>query len=215
MLLGDSAARTLFSHDVSTAAFSREKSNAILYPERQTMTIVQYPTAPNVKPLMQLCRSLSVELAPLDVDAVLADCHAQVLHGEYGSVLATALSTTTITRTLHTQWPTTALVLGVWLRLSGDWNTGSRSQIAHRVVGARVRCSDPAVLVCVCGDISDEFLGREREKAREALVGLWWRGETGFSQVEVGDGIWNLHGASQYNRWTTGKLWRSGLTIGE
>lgn len=43
---------------------------------------------------------LAVELAPLDVDAVLADGHAEVLHRQHRPVLAPALSAAAVTRAL-------------------------------------------------------------------------------------------------------------------
>lgn len=84
------------------------------------------------------------------------------------------------------------MILGIRLRLARDGDTGCCSQVAHRVIGGRVRCSDAAVLVRIGGDVCDELLSGECEETREALVGLWWRGETGFGEVKVGDRVGDL-----------------------
>jgi hypothetical protein len=46
---------------------------------------------------------LPVEFAALDVDAVLSNSHAKVLHGEHRPPLATALTATTVSRPLNAE----------------------------------------------------------------------------------------------------------------
>jgi hypothetical protein len=136
--------------------------------------------------------SLSVELAPLDIDAVLADRHAEVLHGEHGAVLAAALAAAAVAGALDAERAALALVLGVGLRLAGYGDAGRHAEIAHGVVGRRVGRADPAVLVRVGRDVGHKLLRRERQQPRQPRVRLRRRRQARLGQVEVGDGIGDL-----------------------
>jgi len=136
----------------------------------------------------------AVELAPLYVDAKLANCHAQILHGQDRPVLAATLPTTSIAGSLNTQRATATLVFTARLvsRLPGDGEAGGSAKTAHRIVCARVARANATVLVCVRGDVGDEFLCREREETGESLVRLRWRGKSSAGHVVVGDGVRDL-----------------------
>lgn len=103
---------------------------------------------------------LAIKLAPLDVDAKLANGHAQILHGQHRAVLAAALSAAAISRPLDTQWSTPALVFvtGLVGWLSGNGKAGGGAQVAHWVVGVSVARADATVLVGVSGNVGDKLL---------------------------------------------------------
>ncbi len=122
---------------------------------------------------------LAIKLPTLDVDTILANSHAEVLHGENSASLTTTLATTSISWALNAE-STTALS-GILLAASWSsaWESGRSSQVAHWVVGLGVRGADAGVLVSVRGDIRDELLGCEREEVGEFWVGGWWWGDAG------------------------------------
>lgn len=171
-----------------------------MYAEQRTPR--KYDPSTSAPPLPQ---TLAVELASLDIDAILPNRHAQILHGQNRAVLAPALATATIPRPLDAQrcaarsrraFP---LVLGAAGRhlpnttlLSWDGEAGGRAERAHGVVGVGIARADPRVLVRVRRDVGDELLGREGEEAREARVGLGRRWEAGLCHVVVGDGVGDL-----------------------
>lgn len=137
----------------------------------------------------------SVKLAPLDIDTILAHRHAQILHGQHRPVLAASLPATAITRSLNAQRRTLILVFAPRLArlLARNGETRGGAEGAHGVVGVCVaRGADAAVLVCVGGNVGNEFLGGEGEETGEALVGLGRRGEAGLGHVVLRDGVGDL-----------------------
>lgn len=138
---------------------------------------------------------LAIELAPLHVDTELANRHAQVLHGENRAILTASLSTTSITRSLDTQWAALAgLIFASRLigLLPGNRKPCRGTQTPHGIVRARVARSDAAVLVGVRGDVGDELLCRECQEARQALVCLWRGRKTRAGHVVVCYCVGNL-----------------------
>jgi hypothetical protein len=138
----------------------------------------------------------SIELAALDVDAVLAHSHAEVLHGEDSPALAATLSTTAVTRALDAEVVVLRFGAGVLASLSPAWCCcalgASCSQSAHGVVAGGVGRPYAGELVGVGRDVGDELLGRKREEAGKVRRGLGWRGQTGACEVVVGNRVGNL-----------------------
>lgn len=136
--------------------------------------------------------ALPVKFASLDADSVLRNSHTQILHGQHGPSLSrTALPTTTETWSLNTQMSVGCAALALAHVSASDTCRGARCtstagrsrhvqarsgvQTAHRVVGAgAVGGADPRVLVRIGGDIGDELLSRESEKARKVRWSLVW-----------------------------------------
>lgn len=145
------------------------------------------------------CHHSAVELAPLDIDTKLAHRHAQILHGQHGTVLAAPLPPAAIPGALDPQGPAAALVLVARLtnRLPGDGKPRGGAEAAHRVVGVGVARADAAVLVRVGGDVGDELLRRQREQPRQPLVRLRRRREARARHVVVRHGIGDLRGKSE------------------
>lgn len=85
-------------------------------------------------------RRLAVELATFNINAILADGHAQVLHGEHSASLAATLAATTITRSLDAKIVVLGLASAVLSALRTAWGSSSRrpSGTAHRVVTCSV-----------------------------------------------------------------------------
>ena len=149
---------------------------------------------------------LTVELAPLDIDAKLSHRHAQILHREHRPVLAASLSTTAVTRPLDTENATrpnstlsilsntgsTARSTACDTRLTGDGEPCRGAKGAHGVVCVCVAGADAAVLVGVGGDIGDELLCGQGQETGQAGVGLRWWGEAGAGHVVVCYGVWDL-----------------------
>lgn len=154
----------------------------------------------------------AVELSPLNIDTVLPSRHPQLLHRQHRPILATALPTTTIPGSLYTNGPAAPLVLASRLAglLTGDGEAGRGAEVTHRVVGVAVTGAHAAVLVCIGGEVGDEFLRREREEAREARVRLWWRGEAGAGHVIVRHRIRDLGGG-----WVSLRVWTLSEGVGE
>jgi hypothetical protein len=138
----------------------------------------------------------SIELAALDVDAVLAHGHAEVLHGEDSPSLAATLSTTTVTRTLDAEVVVLGFGSGVLAALSPSWCRcalgASCSEPAHGVVACGVGRPYAGELVGVGCDVGDEFLGRKRKETGKVRRGLGWRGKTCACEVIVGNGVGDL-----------------------
>jgi len=141
---------------------------------------------------------LSIELAPLNIDTVLSNGHTQVLHGENGAVLASALPATAVPGPLNANRPVTwILVTGLVALLPRDREARRGAEVAHRIVRILVAAgTDAAVLVGIGGYVGDELLRGEREEASEAGIGLGGRRQTCFGHVVVGHGIRNLHKTS-------------------
>lgn len=145
-------------------------------------------------------KTSAVKLAPLNVNTVLPNRHAQILHRKHRPVLAPALATTAVARSLDAQGPSLVLVLGRRARgaarLAGDGEAGGGAEVAHGVVGARVGPADARVLVRVGGDVGDELLCREGEEARETRVRLRGRREPGLGHVVVCHSVGDLRGGA-------------------
>lgn len=146
------------------------------------------------RPGKAICGS-PVELSTLDVDAVLANGHAQVLHSEDSPALATALSATTVTCARRTQvgilcfGPT---VFGASARSSGAlWACPSRES-THGVIACSVGGSNARVLVCIRSYVRDELLSRKREEAGKMWRGLRRRGKPGPGEIIICDCVWDL-----------------------
>lgn len=140
--------------------------------------------------------TLAIELASLDINPVLSNCHSKILHCKNRPVLAATLTTAAVTWSLDTKWRALVLGFAAWWtrRLSGNRESSCRAQRAHGIVGVGIRCADTAVLVCIGCNVGDELLGGESQEARQAGVGLRrWR-ETSLCHVVVGDSIRDLYG---------------------
>lgn len=141
--------------------------------------------------------TLSVELAPLNVDAVFSNSHAQILHRENRPTLSTAGSTASVS----SPWSTERRVLSsIFLSLASGFALSSAatgthaessgtSKASERVVRCGVGTPDARVLVRVRCDVRDELLRREREEPRQAAVCLRRRREAGQREVVICDGI--------------------------
>lgn len=99
---------------------------------------VSWNAGENLSRLQSRTWSSSVKFASLDVDAVFSNSHAEVFHSEDSTVLAAALATTAVARSLDTQRSTTTLILSASLCLSGNLKTTCGTEIAHQVVCAGV-----------------------------------------------------------------------------
>jgi hypothetical protein len=152
---------------------------------------------------------LAVELASLDVHAVLADRHAEVLHCQHRPVLAAALAAAAEAGPLDAErrvarGASFALVLAASgtagaraarrtaALLPGHGEAGRRAEGAHGVVGVGVARADAAVLVRVGRDVGDELLRRQRQQPRQPRVCLWRRRQPSLGHVVVRDGVRDL-----------------------
>lgn len=120
---------------------------------------------------LQRCGRSPVELAPLDVNTILAYCHAQIFHGKHSTSLAAALSTTAISWSLNTE----VIVLGFCSTVLSTLCSSrccrsrrpTRAESAHSIATGGVGRSDSRKLVCIGGNIRDEFLCCQSKQARE------------------------------------------------
>ena len=136
------------------------------------------------KPAFVQC-DLAIELAPLNINAILPHGHTQVLHRQHRSILTATLPTTTVAWTLDSQRCALPLVFvpGLSRRLSRNGESCGSAQRTHRVVRVGGGCADAAVLVGIGSDVGDELLRCESEETCEARVGLrWWR-QAGFGHI--------------------------------
>lgn len=140
---------------------------------------------------------LSIELAALDVDAVLADSHAKVLHSQHCASLASALSASAVSRTLYAKVVVFCFCSRVFATLCSARRCCTLrptccAKSAHGVVACGVGRPDAGVLVGVGSNVGNELLRREREEAGEVgrCVGRRW--QAGTCAVVVGNGVGNL-----------------------
>lgn len=155
---------------------------------------------------------LPIKLPPLNINPILPNRHAQILHRQHRPSLPTPLPPAPKPRPLHPQirrplplilFPTcssSTLPTPRRRRLLSRRTPRRRrkprrgAQRADRVIRRRVGRPDPAVLVRVGGDVGDELLRREGEEAREVRGGLRGGWEAGEGEVVVCYGVGDLWG---------------------
>jgi len=154
---------------------------------------------------------LPIKLPPLNINPILPNRHAQILHRQHRPPLPTPLPPAPKPRPLHPQIrrPLPLILLPtcspsalaptrrrrLLSRRSGRRRKPRRgAQRADRVIRRRVRRPDAAVLVRVGGDVGDELLRREGEEAREVRGGLGRGWEAGEGEVVVCYGVGDLGG---------------------
>lgn len=144
-------------HVVGASMYSSEKVLKIsLYPVNETVPARGMPKSQSTIPERNHRQSMStthplspVELPPLDIDAILTDRHAQILHREHRPPLRPTLAAASIPRSLHAEHIASFTLLLALLpalagssasrtSLPGHLKAGRRAQRAHRVVGAGV-----------------------------------------------------------------------------
>jgi hypothetical protein len=140
---------------------------------------------------------LSIELAALDVDAILTDSHAQVLHSQHCASLASTLSASAISRTLYAKVVVLCFCSRVFAALCSTgrcctlWTTCC-TESAHGVVACGVGRPDAGVLVGVGSNVGDELLCCERKETGEVGRCVRRRWQAGTCAVVVGNCVGNL-----------------------